>query len=66
MKVFLATKKSKNMQTRIISVILFNQNICKTDTELDSLKKNALNTAESFFDGGLYLDVLNKVVNESK
>lgn len=34
--------------------------------EIDSLKKNALNTAESFFDGGLYLDVLNKVVNESK
>lgn len=29
------------MQTRIISVILFNQNICKTDTELDSLEKNA-------------------------
>ena len=40
MIVYIATKNSKNMQNRVFSVILFYQNICKKDTELDGLKKN--------------------------
>lgn len=40
MIVYIATKNSKDMQNRVFSVILFYQNICKKDTELDGLKKN--------------------------